>query len=158
MGKAVLISIRPEWVEKIADGEKTLELRKTEPKLETPFKVYIYFTAGNLSYEVSNGILCNISGGRLVVGEFVCDKIGVIWGGGYLKMPESAFAGSCLNMYQIDTYLDGKDGHFWHISNLKIYDAPKPLSKFKGLRKTKFGYAPVEIKRPPQSWCYVEEQ
>lgn len=157
MAKAVLISIRPEWVEKIARGEKTLELRKTEPKLETPFKVYIYCTAGNLSYEVSNGIFCNISGGRLVVGEFVCDKIGVIWGGGYLKMPESAFAGSCLNMYQIDTYLDGKDGHFWHISNLKIYDAPKPLSKFMGLRKTKFGYAPVEIKRPPQSWCYVEE-
>lgn len=157
MAKAVLISIRPEWCEKIARGEKTLELRKTEPKLETPFKVYIYCTAGNLSYEVSNGIFCNISGGRLVVGEFVCDKIGVIWGGGYLKMPESAFAGSCLNMYQIDTYLDGKDGHFWHISNLKIYDSPKQLSKFKGLRKTKFGYAPVEIKRPPQSWCYVEE-
>lgn len=157
MGKAVLISIRPEWVEKIANGEKTLELRKTEPKLETPFKVYIYCTAGNLSYEVSNGMFCNISGGRVVVGEFVCDKIGIIWGGGYLKMPESAFAGSCLNMYQIDTYLDGKDGHFWHISNLKIYDAPKPLSKFMGLRKTKFGYAPVEIKRPPQSWCYVEE-
>ena len=157
MAKAVLISIRPEWVDKILSGEKTLELRKTEPKLETPFKVYIYCTAGNLSYEVSNGIFCNISGGRLVVGEFVCDRIGVIWGGGYLKMPESAFAGSCLNMYQIDTYLDGKDGHFWHISNLKIYDSPKQLSKFKGLRKTEFGYAPVEIKRPPQSWCYVEE-
>lgn len=148
MGKAVLISIRPEWVEKIADGEKTLELRKTEPKLETPFKVYIYCTAGNLSYEVSNGILCNISGGRLVVGEFVCDKIGVIWGGGYLKMPESAFAGSCLNMYQIDTYLDGKDGHFWHISNLKIYDAPKPLSKFKGLRKTNCG----------GEWCFEVDE
>ena len=150
MAKAVLISIRPEWVEKIANGEKTLELRKTEPKLETPFKVYIYCTAGNLSYEVSSGIFCNISGG--------CDRIGIIWGGGYLKMPESAFAGSCLNMYQIDTYLDGKDGHSWHISNLKIYDVPKPLSKFKGLRKTKFGYVPVEIKRPPQSWCYVEEE
>lgn len=157
MGKAVLISIRPEWVEKILSGEKTLEVRKTRPNMETPFKVYIYCTAGNLSYEVSNGIFCNISGGRLVVGEFVCDKIGVIWGGGYLKMPESAFAGSCLNMYQIDTYLDGKDGHFWHISNLKIYDTPKELSEFKGLRKTKFGYEPVEIKRPPQSWCYVEE-
>lgn len=158
MAKAVLISIRPEWVEKIANGEKTLELRKTEPKLETPFKVYIYCTAGNLSCKVSSGIFCNISGGRLVVGEFVCDRIGIIWGGGYLKMPESAFAGSCLNMYQIDTYLDGKDGHSWHISNLKIYDVPKPLSKFKGLRKTKFGYVPVEIKRPPQSWCYVEEE
>lgn len=157
MAKAVLISIRPEWVEKILSGEKTLELRKTEPKLETPFKVYIYCTAGNLSYKVNGGMVCNVSGGKMVVGEFVCDKIGVIWGGGYLKMPESAFAGSCLNMYQIDTYLDGKDGHFWHISNLKIYDSPKQLSKFKGLRKTKFGYAPVEIKRPPQSWCYVEE-
>lgn len=44
-----------------------------------------------------------------------------------------------------------------HISKLQIYDTPKPLSEFKGLRKTKFGYAPVEIKRPPQSWCYVEE-
>ncbi len=179
MSKAVLISIRPEWVEKILSGEKTLELRKTEPKLETPFKCYIYCTNDRkdsdrlwvLREQIRkeyNGIaavcahlraqpdLHSVGNGH-VVGEFVCDKIGVIWGGGYLKMPESAFAGSCLNMYQIDTYLDGKDGHFWHISNLKIYDAPKPLSAFKGLRKTKFGYAPVAIKRPPQSWCYVEE-
>ena len=88
MSKAVLISIRPEWVEKILAGEKTLELRKAKPKLETPFKVYIYCTAGNLSYEVSNGMLCNISGRRLVIGEFVCDKIGSILGGGYLKIPE----------------------------------------------------------------------
>ena len=156
MANAVLISIRPEWVEKIANGEKTLELRKTEPKLETPFKVYIYCTAGNLSYEVSNGMFCNISGGRLVVGEFVCDKI-IVCGSGCLKMLEGVFDESGLNISQIETYLDGKDGHFWHISNLKIYDDPKQLSEFKGLRKTKFGYAPVEIKRPPQSWCYVEE-
>ena len=168
MAKAVLISIRPEWVEKIVSGEKTLELRKTEPKLETPFKVYIYCTAGNLNYEVSNGIFRNIICGRLVVGEFVCDKIGVIWGGGYLKMPESAFAGNCLNMYQIDTYLDGKDGHFWHISKLQIYDTPKPLSEFSrpfeiciGKVCDEYGCAYCEngghIKRPPQSWCYVEE-
>ena len=42
--KAVLISIRPKWVEKITRGEKTLEVRKTRPKLETPFKCYIYCT------------------------------------------------------------------------------------------------------------------
>ena len=45
----------------------------------------------------------------------------------------------------------------WHISDLKIYYGPKDLSEFEGLRKTKFGYEPIEIKRPPQSWCYVEE-
>ena len=32
----------------------------------------------------------------------------------------------------------------WHISDLKIYDTPKELSDF-------------GLKRPPQSWCYVEE-
>ena len=37
MSRAVLISIRPEWVEKILSGEKTLEVRKTRPKLEAPF-------------------------------------------------------------------------------------------------------------------------
>ena len=42
--KAVLISIHPEWCEKIASGEKTLEVRKNRPKLETPFKCYIYRT------------------------------------------------------------------------------------------------------------------
>ena len=41
--KSVLISIRPKWVEKIANGEKTIEVRKTAPK-EVPFKCYIYCT------------------------------------------------------------------------------------------------------------------
>ena len=44
MSKAVMISIRPKWCEKIASGEKTIEVRKTRPKLETPFKCYIYCT------------------------------------------------------------------------------------------------------------------
>ena len=36
--KAVLMSIKPKWCEKIFSGEKTIEVRKTAPK-ETPFKV-----------------------------------------------------------------------------------------------------------------------
>ena len=42
--KSVLISIQPKWCEKIASGEKTVEVRKTRPKLNPPFKVYIYCT------------------------------------------------------------------------------------------------------------------
>lgn len=42
MAKAVLISIRPEWVEKIANGRKTIEVRKTKPYLSTPFKCYMW--------------------------------------------------------------------------------------------------------------------
>lgn len=42
--KKVLISIHPKWCKLIFSGEKTIEVRKTAPKLETPFKVYVYCT------------------------------------------------------------------------------------------------------------------
>ena len=53
MSKAVLISIRPQWCEKIASGEKTIEVRKTRPKLKTPFKCYIYCTLQGLKEKVA---------------------------------------------------------------------------------------------------------
>lgn len=40
----ILISIKPQWVRKILNGEKTIEIRKTIPKCELPCKVYIYCT------------------------------------------------------------------------------------------------------------------
>lgn len=54
--KSVLISIQPKWVKKIANVEKTIEVRKTQPKLKTPFKCYIYCTKGKYEwlYKVSN--------------------------------------------------------------------------------------------------------
>lgn len=72
--KSVLISIRPKWCEKIASGKKTIEVRKSRPKIETPFKCYIYMSQGDLkdlgSY--SEWIYKN----RMkVIGEFVCDRI-----------------------------------------------------------------------------------
>ena len=187
MSKAVLISIRPEWVEKILDGEKTLEVRKNRPNMETPFKVYVYCTAGNLRYEASNGMFCNISGGRLVVGEFVCDKITWLNHVGFSGLPgirlvamrdmctidgSFDFSESCLTTPQIEKYLGGKDGYAWHISNLKIYDAPKSLSEFRRICDKECncdgcakywanggdcGINSLQIKRPPQSWRYVEE-
>ena len=42
--KAIMISIKPQYVEKILNGEKTIEIRKTMPKCELPCKVYIYCT------------------------------------------------------------------------------------------------------------------
>ena len=85
--KAVLISIQPKWVEKIASGEKTIEVRKTMPKLETPFKCYIYATWNGNRKEIlvkQNGCLfcedyrkasgLQRASGK-VIGEFVCDRI-----------------------------------------------------------------------------------
>lgn len=82
MSKAVLLSVRPNWCKLIWAGMKTVEVRKTRPKLETPFKVYIY-CSGN------SGWLMRSPKGlrkmdRRVIGEFVCDEvykaIEIAWG------------------------------------------------------------------------------
>ena len=82
--KAVLISIRPEWVHKILTGEKTLEVRKTVPKINTPFKCFIYCTlsgSNELFREVFNADVAEWNKGKWadkkgnVVAEFICDSI-----------------------------------------------------------------------------------
>ena len=163
MSKAVMISIRPKWCEKICNGEKTIEVRKTRPKMETPFKCYIYCTMDHPYISVSFGELDKLNYrtntvGRCngkVIGEFICDRI---YGLAPLNhAPDDVEQQACLTREEIVRYLKGV-GYGWHISELKIYDRPKDLGDFTGLRETKFGSEPVTIKRPPQSWCYVEEQ
>lgn len=190
--KAVLLSIRPNWCKLIWSGMKTVGVRKTRPKLETPFKVYIYCTKApqrlitifkdgeeTMDGEIHNGnpvfIKCDellpdsVRGkSQMVIGEFICDDIRRI-GPEYCIVKEdieSAISGSCLTVPQVKdyagwksgmSYADLKDLYGWHISDLKIYDRPRPLSDFTRLRATKFGCEPVDIERPPQSWYYVED-
>lgn len=103
-----------------------------------------------------------------VIGEFVCDKIKWI-GQGHLVVKEDAekaLEGTCLSIAEIYAYLDLPKNEYdekyrecygWHISDLIIYPKPKDLSEFEGLRKTKFGYEPIEIITPPKTWQYVED-
>lgn len=42
--KEILISIQPQWVAKILNGEKLFEIRKSIPRCLLPCKVYIYCT------------------------------------------------------------------------------------------------------------------
>lgn len=73
MAKAVMISIRPEWVEKILSGEKTLEIRKNGPNLETPFKCYIYCTKAPKGWFRFSSPPVRLD--TKVVAEFTCDKL-----------------------------------------------------------------------------------
>lgn len=178
MSKAVMISIRPKWCEKICSGEKTIEVRKNRPKLETPFKCYIYETQG---WVEKDNIMEFRRGGR-VIGEFTCDRIYKIdkdstdflfkaGGLSVYKQVAEEKCGLCVAMTddELHGYLGHYQGYGWHISNLKIYDTPKDLSKFSRPFENcidkvcdEFGCASCEsggyIKRSPQSWCYVEEQ
>nr|DAG49525.1 MAG TPA: helix-turn-helix domain-containing protein [Caudoviricetes sp.] len=84
MDKAVLLSIRPEWCKKILDGEKTMEVRKTRPRLETPFKAYIYCTMAGSDSLFMDALNRDVAAwnrggwpekrGR-VIGEFTCDEV-----------------------------------------------------------------------------------
>lgn len=176
MSKAVLISIKPEWCELIASDEKTIEVRKTKPNLYVPFKVYIYCTKPKAGtdqlwildrrirpeYNGISAVCANLEnpsdsmlGNGKVIGEFACNNI-------YEIDPAHAIESviseeSCVSPRDMHEYLKGKTGYGWSISDLKIYDQPKKLGEFTGLRKTKFCMEPVTITRPPQSWCYVEE-
>lgn len=179
MSKAVMLSIRPKWCEKICRNEKTIEVRKTSPKLETPFKCYIYRTKRTVSH-IINGKWVQMEVGGTVIGEFVCDCVTPLYNvctddwkrltGGLHRIEKELVSQACLTEAQLHTYAGGKNCFAWHISNLKIYDTPKELSEFKGLCKVEsdccacpyYNYSKMDcdgrtIKRPPQSWCYVEE-
>ena len=203
--KAVLISIQPKWCELIASGKKTVEVRKTKPKLETPFKVYIYETR-NGGHSCKNckenaedcysyapkGVGC-YNGRSKVIGEFVCDR--VIGTCPWRLKGETGFCAkrteeetqlpdmACLTLEEIEKYAGsrGRGLYGWHISDLKIYDKPRELSEFATICKIdekdayecsqcEYFNTPEKsiykclcnhlkpLTRPPQSWCYVEEQ
>ena len=139
MSKAVLISIRPKWVEKIANGEKTIEVRKTRPKLETPFKAYIYCTMPDakdphniLELHGADGKIRKANG--KVIGEFTCDQtfpINVFDNGSIQNWLFEHMERSCLTYEELADYIgNGKTGYGWHISDLRIYDTPRDLGEF----------------------------
>ncbi len=162
--KSVMISIQPQWCQLIASGKKTLEVRKTRPKLEAPFKVYIYCTkekpGRKHQYEAFGLNGKPVQCGGYVIAEFICDDIrcfGVPYPAFQSKMDKSILGQSCLTYYQLHRYAYHDKLYGWHISDLLIYAEPKNLAEFTGLRKTKFGYEPSKLERPPQSWRYVKE-
>lgn len=196
MSKAVMLSIRPKWVEKIASGEKTIEVRKTKPKLETPFKCYIYCTnirpflvwgdvfrgdwfteftriSGYSRAEADK--IWDVFNGH-IAGEFTCDRIYEL--APLNHAPDDVEKQACLTREEIVNYLKGT-GYGWHISDLKIYDAPKKLGEFwrdcleyselstncwscenvcgDGDETDCNTDGQLYLHRAPQSWCYVEE-
>lgn len=179
--KSVLISIRPQWVEKIASGQKTIEVRKSAPK-EVPFKAYIYETQGKTETPWIDEDGHFIYKGRgQVIGEFICDKVYPIKnkGSSFVVANEeqgvtNEIAGqSCLYYDDMVSYFGNKDGFGWRISDLKIYDRPKKLSEFRksGFMTEEewlFNLYPnthchyeawakkFEITCAPQSWMYIE--
>lgn len=177
MSKAVMLSIRPRWCEKIVNGNKTIEVRKTRPKMDTPFKCYIYCTLPKYPHEdfvATDYPRPQFYGGGKVIGEFTCERIALIaYDGGELSSTTNAdfSPATCLTQSEIIAYIGDKGRCYgWHISDLRIYDTPRNLSEFRrAIDPCDSCHAEYtwecrdckkmsgDIKRAPQSWCYVEE-
>ena len=210
--KSVLISIQPYWVFLIIakimgwniEKEKTVEVRKSYPKAENWDKtVKIYCSKDRRSFskipKEYQPFMEQFLGN--VIGEFVCDCYDSYWfteSDTDIKEYEDVQL-SCVPVKELLEYANGSSLYFWNISDLVIYDTPKPLWNFMkcgalsekeldeelcsyceqtewGERRcygTPDGPAMCEgafcgeayglyldanfaLKRPPQSWCYVE--
>ena len=159
MSKSVLLSIKPKYCELIASGKKTIEVRKTKPKLDTPFKCYIYCTKGELltrsnyngkiyvasspKYQKALERNGNITLSGKVIGEFVCNEIIEILPDneiyGTYDISDDEVIASCLVNGDLWDYGKGRTLYGFHISDLVIYDKPRDLDEFMASVKSNCG-------------------
>ena len=179
--KAILMSIRPQHLVNILNGDKTIEIRKTIPKCELPIDVYLYCTKGKPLFrlptndkkewfvEVPYGwVVWRDDKGfnGKVVAKFTLNKIEDCCD---MSLPELENK-SLLNINEICSYIKAKEVdpkmvYAWHIDNLEIFDEPKELAEFHYYKKRLidcgmdcppyFDEVKTQVHKAPQSWQYI---
>ena len=173
--KAIMISIRPEWIAKILNGKKTIEIRKRFPKDYVGW-VYIYCTKEQGLARLYNGrwndtFVCEkditdnefkrmysgYDGKGKVVARFWCDKVEETHI--YAKNHEdnALLKNSCLTVNEFMNYLGNKSyGYAIHITKVKPFDKPKEIKEFNVMREyTNCGRCPhaLEFGCSSNGWC-----
>ena len=141
MNKAVLMSLKPKWIELILNGAKTKEVRKRAPLLRQPFKVYLYCTKDEETWMAGvKGKYQSYQMNGMVCGEVTCVSITE-----YNRPFGNSICGTCLTAKELYEYAGPNDTlSYMALENPIAYEKPIPLSAF-------------GLKRAPQSWQYVEE-
>lgn len=155
---SILKSIKPKWVAKILNGEKTVEVSKTAPKdwvdylsgktdkKPEPKTVYIYVTKDKRNYLdqadepddhswfVEEWPFEIPSFNGKVLAKFTLENVHKIdWrlvANPFFKIPGSCLAFSELIKYATDAKGKVHDLYGWFISDLVIFDKPMELSEF----------------------------
>ncbi len=152
MTKAILMTIRPEHLVKILNGDKTIEIRKTIPKCKLPIDVYLVCSKAKPYYvrAIKNGKSIPMVDGWQksfrdeygINGKVVCKFVLNKWEEmpfyeGYYDAipayeinPHDIPLKACLSIQEINQYGKGKDLYALPIDNLVIFDKPKEISDF----------------------------
>lgn len=131
--KDIILSIHPKWAGKIYSGEKTVEVRKTQPDWEKPesaddLAIYLYETSP----------VKKVTG--LVFLTWVHEAIKQTLENPERYIANSILRDSCLTVGELTKYGNGKSLYFWTIKDPFKFDTPKDI---KG--------------SVPQSWRYLKE-
>lgn len=168
------MSICPKQCELIVNGRKTIDVRKTKPKLDTPFKCYIYCTqselltkshhdgkiyvAFNKKHQNALERSGNITLSGKVIGEFICDYILQFTKDDHYSpydISDDDLIETCLSQEDLYEYGKGKTLYGWHVSKLMIYNEPKELNEFMKINR-KCWYATLGIVKRDCSECKYE--
>lgn len=176
--ESVLFPIHAEHCDYMAQGTKEWEFRTKPPKIDTPYKGYIYETKGRRIVRCSTSQIIYFGRGK-VIGEFICDKMVDVVRNGFVNpfaINSQVLEKGHLSNSEFLSYTDHyhKDLYALHISQLEIYEKPKALTDFKrphnrancGVKDC--GYCingqcrnsrtcdRLIIRNAPQSWCFAE--
>lgn len=158
-----------------------MEVRKTRPNMVTPFKCYIYCTNTGVAMgmwgkhgKIVGEFVCdkidNIWKRGIPENFDYCYLPLNEWSNDDIETEIRDIRESCIPKEKLNAYAGKKPVLYaWHISNLKVYEKPVEFGKF----CNKFclerigtccpdetgNWYPIirPLKRPPQSWCYVED-
>lgn len=167
MSKAILISDHAKWCALIMNGEKTVEVRRNKALASAIQKlidengyadIYVYCSKSNYFGYISNRYI-----GKVVF-KFRCykveeinrhfDSVGYSYKTKTLNNIE-LFENSCLNIIELDDYLNLQKGYAIYISDLEIFDEPKCLCDF---WNTKKGVFCCPLTKAPQNFVYIIEE
>lgn len=171
-----MLSIRPKWCELIAGGQKTIEVRKTKPKCNVPFKVYIYCTQSRIPVRYDESIVMFEDDlaitNRFGRGKLVENPYGMLMEGEFLL--NCTVIGEFVCDRVILAYVDDFDYPYYDISyddlretclsQSMLFDYAKGepiygwhISDLTIYDKPKY-LSDFGMKRPPQSWRYVGKE
>ena len=173
--KSVLASLKPYYYYLVGEGIKKIEVRKNTPRTSDWNKEVLFYMSKDVKSFAK--IPKEFQGkyrkhfGKVGM-QIVCDEV-YEWKYDYcdgVDIDDDLILDTCLDREDINIYAKGKTLYGWHISDLKIYDKPKPIMQFykpcpiewKNCPSCEFystytGCCMNNVDRPPQSYMYVEE-
>ena len=129
--RMMILSLRPRFAAAILSGAKTVELRRTEPKIRVPTLAFVY---------ASTPVRALL--GTCVVTSVESGHLGALW--------RVHGAGSGLDHGEFLSYFEGVEaGTALHLASPRRFSRPIPLVE---LRSRPTGF------HPPQSFSYVDAE